>query len=211
MVSKEEIRNTALMVGALMGEVSQSMLPFGIQNHKLVSEVLEEMAQDGTLKRPYTGSYHFQLICDPTEVFVGALSEGELNLISANYGPSDEDGIWKLWLSTSGGSLVLNIDDAAAYDLWAEIKDVPYLPTTTSEVDKQRSDVLNKVLDADGSLVQYIDALLTGQENSLVPVRARVESAEESGEIDWETYVRCRKQIDALELLLADNGSADAL
>jgi hypothetical protein len=211
MVSTEEIRNTALMVGALMGEVSQSMLPFGIQNHKLVSEVLEEMAQDGTLKRPYTGSYHFQLTCDPAEVFVGALSEGELNLISANYGPSDEDGIWKLWLSTSGGSLVLNIDDAAAYDLWAEIKDVPYLPTTTSEVDKQRSDVLNKVLDADGSLVQYIDALLTGQENSLVPVRARVESAEESGEIDWETYVRCRKQIDALELLLADNGSADAL
>jgi hypothetical protein len=205
MVTRTEIRETALILGAIVGQVSQSMLPFGIQNHRLVRDVLDEMEEEGTLEPAYTGSYHYHLTSEPAEVLVDFISLTDLRLFSTNYGPSETDGLWKLYLITSAGQLALNVDDTAAHDLWSEIKDVPHLSVGPSGSDQIRGTVLDKILSAEDPLLRHLDSILSGEESPLRLLHLRLESALQSEEIDWETYCEYAKMMDCLENLFARN------
>jgi len=201
MVTREEVKDTALILGSVFGEVSQSMLPFGVQNHELVQNVLEEMVSEGVLEPAYSGSYHYHLASDLAEVLIDVTSRTDLRLLSTNYGPSETDDVWKLHLSTSAGELILDVDDIAARDLWVEVKDVPNLSVGPFESDEIRSAVLDKVLSAEGPLLRHMDAVLSGDEDPLKILGARLESALQSGEIDWETCREYAEMIDSLDNL----------
>jgi len=129
MATRAEVRDAVLRLGIVVEEFTPVMLPFSLQEQELVRSVLDEMAEEGSIVPLPPAPSKYRLTSSPSEILVDTLDTTDLYLRSTVYGPSRVDGLWTLYLSTNAGEIQVRVDNAAARDLWAEVKDVPTIWT----------------------------------------------------------------------------------